>query len=317
MRFNVMTEPQEGATYDQLRKVAQRAEELGFDGFFRSDHYTSLGRADAPSTDAWATLAGLARETSTIRLGSLMSPITWRHPVVLAKTVTTVDEMSGGRIELGIGAGWQPMEHQQYGFQFEDFSKRFKWLEESLEIITGFWTQERTTVNGTRFSVEDAQFIPKPVQKPHPPILVGGTGGKKTLRLAARFAQEWNATLADPKVYAERKSALVEACEKIGRDPKTMTYSMMTAALVGADESEYKDRARRLYQRMGPGDDNWEPWADGIRSQWVAGTPEQAANRLKEYAEAGCERVMLQFFDLDDLDHLDVVLKEVAPRVGG
>jgi F420-dependent oxidoreductase-like protein len=319
MRFNVMTEPQEGATYEQLRQVAQRAEELGFEGFFRSDHYTSLGpRADAGSTDAWATLSGLARDTSSIRLGSLMSPITWRHPVVLAKTVATVDEMSGGRIELGIGAGWQPVEHQQYGFEFEDFKRRFKWLEESLEIIIGLWTQDRTTVEGTRFSVNDAPFIRKPLQQPHPPILVGGAGGKRTPRLAAKYAQEWNATLADPKVYGERRATVLEACEKIGRDPKTIACSLMSGVLVGADEAEFKDRAHRMYRLMsGNSDDNFEPWANAIRGQWIAGSAEEAANRLGEYAEAGCERVMLQFFDLDDLDHLDVVLKEVRPRLGG
>lgn len=315
MRFNVMTEPQMGATYAQLVAVAQRAEKVGFEGFFRSDHYTNLGSEQNPgATDAWATLSGLARETNTVRLGSLMSPVTWRHPVVLAKTVATVDEMSGGRVELGIGTGWQPFEHQQYGFQFDSFGKRFRWLEDSLEIIYGLWTQDRTTYEGARFSVTDADFAPKPVQKPHPPILVGGVGTQKTPDLAARFAQEWNSAPCDPETYGQRRESVVQACERRERDPKTLTYSVMLGVLVGSDKRDFEDRAKATSQIL-TGDSNYESFVTSVRNHWIVGTPDEAAERVSEYASAGCERMMLQFFKLDDLDHLDIFQREVAPRV--
>lgn len=312
-----MTEPQEGATYAQLLAVARRAEDLGFEAFFRSDHYTSVRFVpDLGSTDAWATLAGLARDTSRIRLGTLMSPITWRHPAVLAKTVTTVDEMSGGRVEMGIGTGWQPVEHQQYGFPFETIAERFVWVEEALQIITGLWTQERTTVEGTHFSVTDAQFWPKPVQKPHPPILMGGAGPKKTPRLVAKYAQEWNGIVVDPETYAARRARVVEACERIGRDPATVTYSMMTGVLVGADKEDFERRASLVAEHL-TGSPDYEPFVENIRRGWIVGTPEEATDRLNQYSEAGCERVMLQMFALDDLDHLDVIWNEVRPKLGG
>lgn len=315
MRFNVMTEPQMGATYDQLVAVAQRAEQVGFDGFFRSDHYTNLGSDENPgATDAWATLAGLARETKTVRLGSLMSPITWRHPVVLAKTVATVDEMSGGRVELGIGTGWQPFEHLQYGFPFDDFGKRFRWLEEALEIIIGLWTQDRTTYEGTRFSVTDADFVRKPVQTPHPPILVGGAGTQKTPDIAARYAQEWNSAPCEPEIYGQRVNAVVEACERRERDPKLLTYSVMLGVLVGSTQLDFEQRAETTCQLL-TGDSNFKPFVDSVRNHWIVGTPEEAAERIGEYEAAGCQRMMLQFFDLDDLDHLDVVQREVQPRL--
>lgn len=312
-----MTEPQEGPTYAQLVAVARRAEDLGFEAFFRSDHYTSVRFIPGlGSTDAWATLAGLARDTSRIRLGTLMSPITWRHPAVLAKTVATVDEMSGGRVELGIGTGWQPVEHQQYGFPFETIADRFRWLEEALKIITGLWTQEQTTVEGTHFSVNGAQFVPKPVQKPHPPILVGGAGAKKTPRLVAQYAQEWNGIIAEPETYATRRARVVEACERIGRDPVTVTYSMMTGVLVGADKEDFERRARLVAEHL-TGSPDYEPLIENVRRNWIAGTSEQAAERLAEYEQAGCERVMLQMFALDDLEHLDVIWNEVRPKLGG
>lgn len=315
MRLCVMTEPQEGATYDQLVGVAKRADDLGFDAFFRSDHYTSVrGVPGIRSTDAWATLAGLARETKRIRLGSLMSPITWRHPVVLAKTVATVDEMSGGRVEMGIGTGWQPVEHNQYGFPFEDFKTRFGWLEEALQIITGLWTNEKFTFEGGRFSVHDADFVPKPVQRPHPPILVGGGGERKTPRIAARFAQEWNGILT-PDVYAAARKRVVQECERIGRDPSTLTYSAMTGVIVGSDRSDFERRARATAQAL-LGTDDYQPFLESRKGKWAVGTPDEAAEFLNAFAEAGCERVMLQVFYLDDLEHLDVIWEELKPRVG-
>lgn len=317
MRFCVMTEPQEGVSYLQLAAVARRADELGFDALFRSDHYTSVRFVPGlASTDAWATIAGLARETSRIRLGTLMSPITWRHPVVLAKTVATVDEMSAGRVELGIGTGWQPVEHEQYGFEFSSIGERFKWLEESLEIITGLWTQDRTTVAGTRFSVTDADFFPKPVQKPHPPILIGGAGARKTPRLVARFAQEWNGILADPQIYRERRNRVVAECEKVGRDPATLTYSLMTGMVIGADHEDFDRRARLICEHL-TGSADYGPWIENVGKAWIVGTAEQAAERLAEYANAGCDRVMCQLHALDDLEHLDVIWNEVRPKLGG
>lgn len=315
MRLNVMVEPQEGATYEQLVAVAKRAEELGFEGLFRSDHYTSVrGTPRLGSTDAWATLAGLARDTHRIRLGTLMSPITWRHPVVLAKTVATVDEMSGGRVELGIGTGWQPIEHQSYGFPYEDFKTRFRWLEEALKIILALWTEDSITIEGKTFSVRNAEFMPKPVQKPHPPILIGGVGTKKTPRLAAKYAQEWNGTGLDPKTYAERRSKVVEECEKIGRDPSTITCSLMTGVLVGGDNEDFARRAALTSQQL-RGDPGYKPMVEALRTRWIVGTVDEAAERLAAYADAGCERVMLQLHVLDDLDHLDVIWTKLRPKL--
>jgi F420-dependent oxidoreductase-like protein len=297
MQLRIFTEPQQGASYDQLVAVAQLAEELGFDAFFRSDHYLKMGDVSGlpgPS-DAWITLAGIARETSTIRLGTLVTPITFRHPGPLAITVANVDAMSGGRVELGIGAGWYDDEHHAYAIPYPPLGERFERLEEQLAIITGLWGTpmgETFSFTGAHHSVVDSPALPKPVQTP-PPVIIGGGGKVRTPRLAARFAAEFNHMFPGPDGLAPARDRVVAACEAIGRDPSTITFSLAQVACVGETEADVVRRAAAIGR---------EP--DELRANGIAGTPEQAAERLAAFAAEGVTRVYLQVLDLDDHDHL-------------
>jgi F420-dependent oxidoreductase-like protein len=308
MRLNVMLEPQEGMTYAAILAIAQRTETLGFEGLYRSDHYKSVAdRDERGSTDAWATLAGLARETDRIRLGTLVSPVTFRAAGNLAKTVATVSEMaSGGRIDVGMGTGWLASEHTQHGFPFEDLGTRFRRLEEHLQALRGLWSSqiERFTLDGEFVRIRDARFEPKP--DPTPRIIVGGRGPVRTPRLAARYADELNSAFLSPQECASQRKALRTACEDLGRDPQALTYSTMTGCLVGATVAEFHARARRLQELSG----DTRPlnaYLRDLEDAWVLGTPDQAAERLAEFAAAGVERIMLQHQLFDDLDMLDVV----------
>jgi F420-dependent oxidoreductase-like protein len=297
MQLRIFTEPQQGASYDQLVAMAQLAEELGFDAFFRSDHYLKMGDVSGlpgPS-DAWITLAGIARETSTIRLGTLVTPITFRHPGPLAITVANVDAMSGGRVELGIGAGWYDDEHHAYAIPYPPLGERFERLEEQLAIITGLWGTpmgETFSFTGAHHSVVDSPALPKPVQTP-PPVIIGGGGKVRTPRLAARFAAEFNHMFPGPDGLAPARDRVVAACEAIGRDPSTITFSLAQVACVGETEADVVRRAAAIGR---------EP--DELRANGIAGTPEQAAERLAAFAAEGVTRVYLQVLDLDDHDHL-------------
>ena len=300
MQLRIFTEPQQGASYDQLLAVARRAEELGFDGFFRSDHYLKMGDVSGlpgPS-DAWITLAGLARDTGRIRLGTMVTPITFRHPGPLAISVANVDAMSGGRVELGIGAGWYDDEHHAYAIPYPDLGERFERLEEQLAIITGLWATpvgETFSYAGRHHTVTDSPALPKPVQSPVP-VIIGGGGKVRTPRLAARYASEFNHMFATPDRIAETADRIAAACEAIDRDPATMTYGISQVACVGVDEAEVGRRATAIGR---------EPAE--LRTNGVAGTIDEAAARLAEYAEHGISRVYLQVLDLDDLDHLDTL----------
>ena len=232
MHFAIMLEPQQGITYAEQLAVAQRAEAAGFESFFRSDHYQSFpGPQDLPTTDAWTVLAGIARETSTIRLGALVSPVTYRLPGPFAKIVTTVDEMSGGRVEVALGTGWHELEHARLGIPFPPVAERAEMLEETLAILHGLWEEpDGWSSDGPHWRVVDALFRPKPVQRPHPPILVGGGGTPRGLRIAARYADEFNITDTDRGVIAKRYAALDDACRAIGRDPAEIRRSTWTKA---------------------------------------------------------------------------------------
>jgi F420-dependent oxidoreductase-like protein len=297
MQLRIFTEPQQGASYDQLLAVARLAEELGFDGFFRSDHYLKMGEVSGlpgPS-DAWITLAGLARETSRIRLGTMVTPITFRHPGPLAISVANVDAMSGGRVELGLGAGWFDDEHHAYAIPFPDLGERFERLEEQLAIITGLWSTpvgETFSYEGKHHSVTDSPALPKPVQSPVP-VIIGGGGKVRTPRLAARYASEFNHMFSSPDDIAPTRDRIGAACEAIDRDPATMTWGISQVACVGADEAEITRRAAAIGRQP-----------EELRANGVAGTVEEAAARLALYAEHGITRVYLQVLDLDDLDHL-------------
>ena len=308
MDLRIFTEPQQGATYDDLLQVARLAEELGFDAFFRSDHYLGMGTDGLPGpTDAWLTLAGIARETSTIRLGTLMTSATFRLPGPLAISVAQVDQMSGGRVELGLGAGWFEAEHTAYGIPFPDTRERFDRFEEQLAVITGLWRTapgEQFDHEGRFYPVVGSPALPKPVQQPHPPVLVGGLGKRRTPALAARFADEFNLPFVSTETTREQFARVRAACEDVGRDPATMRWSNALVLCVGSDEAEFRRRAEAIGR---------EP--DELREHGVAGTPEEAVETIGRYAAEGAQRVYLQVLDLADLDHLRLVAAEVMPKV--
>ncbi|KAB1117257.1 LLM class F420-dependent oxidoreductase [Micromonospora aurantiaca] len=309
MELRIFTEPQQGATYDQLLAVARRAEETGFAAFFRSDHYLKMGSVsgDPGPTDAWTTLAGLARDTTRIRLGTLMTAATFRLPGPLAITVAQVDQMSGGRVELGIGTGWYAEEHSAYGIPFPSLGERFDRLEEQLAVITGLWsTPAGSTFDfpGTYYPVSDSPALPKPVQRPRPPILLGGMGPKRTPRLAARYADEFNLPFASVEDTVAQFGRVRDACAQIDRDPSTMTWSNALVLCCGRNEAEVKRRAEAI------GRDPAE-----LRANGAAGTPAEVVDTLGRYAEAGSSRAYLQVLDVSDLDHLELVAAEVMPKI--
>jgi F420-dependent oxidoreductase-like protein len=309
MLVRIFTEPQQGASYDQLLAVALVAEECGFDAFFRSDHYLRMGPGEGlpGSTDAWVTLAGLARDTTTIRLGTLVSSATFRLPGLLAITVAEVDAMSGGRVELGLGTGWFEQEHTAYGIPFPPLGERFERLEEQLEIVTGLWSTapgERYSFSGKHYELKDSPALPKPVQQPHPPIVVGGGGPRRTPRLAATFAAEYNLPFAPPEAAKGQFDKVRRACEEAGRDPAELTLSAAVVVCCGADESEVERRAGAIGRKV-----------DELRQNGATGSPADVVDKLRAYAEAGAGTVYLQVLDLDDLDHLRLIASEVVPAL--
>lgn len=301
----IFVEPQQGASYDTLLTVARAAESLGFGAFFRSDHYVKMGEVSGlpGPTDAWITLAGLARETTSIRLGTLVSSATFRYPGPLAISVAQVDEMSGGRVELGLGAGWYQAEHEAYGIPFPALGERFDRLEEQLEIITGMWrTEAGATFDwaGPHYPVAASPALPKPHQQPHPPIIVGGKGPTRTPALAARFATEFNVPFSPLDDFVAQTDRVRAACTAIGRDPSTMTYSAALVACAGVDESDVVRRAGAMGR---------EPAE--LRTNGAAGTVAEVATTVRRWRDGGAERLYLQVLDLDDLDHLAVLADAV------
>ncbi len=317
MRFALMIEPQQGLSYAEQLEHALLAERLGFDRFFRSDHYRSFpGPADKPTTDAWAVLAGLARDTKTIRIGALVSPVTFRHPGSFAKVVTTVDEMSGGRVEVGVGAGWNAAEHAQLGMSFAEISDRADLLEDELAILHGLWEEpDGWSFEGKQVRVESAAFHPKPVQRPHPPIIVGGEGSPRSLRLAARYADEYNISGGSPERCAEMNAQLDVECRKIGRDPGTLRRSSMAGFLVGADEAELEARVGRQLAMVGEAGGDAKAWLDSRRPNWVAGTPDQARAMVARFAAAGAQSMVLQDLLPRDYPMIELVAREVIGRM--
>ncbi len=299
MRIALMTEPQQGLTYEEILALARTAEDAGFETFFRSDHYTSFpGEAGLPTTDAWTTLAGIARETRRIGLGVLVSPVTFRSPGLLAKIVTTVDEMSGGRVEVGLGAGWNEREHAEYGFPFPEVPSRFDMLEEQLEIVHGLWTEPAGwSFEGRYWQIRGARLAPRPVERPgrrHPNLIVGGEGKPRTARLAARWADEFNVSSADPDAIRAGFERVSRACEAIGRDPGSMVRSAMVGAVVAPTEREVDERVRSLLRMLGRDADGAQAWLAERRPRWIIGTPDQAREQIGRYAAAGVERLMFQ-----------------------
>jgi F420-dependent oxidoreductase-like protein len=305
MELRIFTEPQQGASYDTQLAVAKAAERLGFDGFFRSDHYLKMGSVDGlpGPTDAWITLAGLARETTRLRLGTLVSPVTFRLPGPLAISVAQVDAMSGGRVELGLGAGWFAEEHTAYGIPFPE--NKHALLEEQLAIVTGLWgtpAGETFSFTGKHYQLADSPALPKPVQ-PQVPLVIGGGGPKRTPRLAAQYAADFNSGFSSVEDTRARYEIVDEACRKIDRDPKTLTHSIAQVLCVGRDEAEIARRAAAIGREVAE-----------LRENGLAGTPDEVVEKLERFAAAGAERAYLQVLDLSDLEHLELAA-ELLTRV--
>ncbi|MGL6235889.1 MAG: LLM class F420-dependent oxidoreductase [Segniliparus sp.] len=310
MDFRVFVEPQQGADYDDLLRVAKAAEDFGYNAFFRSDHYLAMNKEGLPGpTDAWITLAGLARETSRIRLGTLVTSATFRHPGALAVTVAQVDQMSGGRVEFGLGAGWYAEEHAAYGVPFPETKERFDRFAEQLEAITGLWKTpvgERFEHRGEHYTFVDSPALPKPAQSPHPPIVIGGTGAKRTPQLAARHACEFNVPFASADQTRVQIGRVRAACEAIGRDPASMVFSNAFVICVGRDEAEVARRAAAIGREV-----------EELRANSpLAGVVDEVVDKLGKVAELGSDRFYLQTLDLADLDHLALVAERVVPQLG-
>ena len=309
MELRIFTEPQQGASHAQQAAMAIRAEELGYDAFFRSDHFLKMGDVSGRPgpTDAWVTLGAIATATSRIRLGTLVTSATFRHPGMLAVQVAQVDEMSAGRVELGIGAGWYDDEHHAYGVPFPPLRERFDRLAEQLEVITGLWATgdgERFSHDGQWWPVSDSPGLPHPVQRPGPPIVIGGFGPRRTPALVAAHAAEYNVPFADLETTVSLGTNIDSACAAIGRDPATVVRSAAQVLCCGVDQAEVQRRAAAIGR---------EP--DELRTNGMAGTPAEVADKLAAFAAAGIRRIYLQVLDLDDLEHLDLVAAEVAPAV--
>jgi len=309
MQLRIFTEPQQGADYSTLLRVAKATEELGFDAFFRSDHYLKMGPVSGlpGPTDAWITLAGLAAATERIRLGTLVSPVTFCLPGPLAVSVAQVDQMSGGRVELGLGTGWFDAEHAAYGIPFPPLGIRFSMLEEQLAIITGLWTTpvgQKFSYSGQHYSVTDSPALPKPAQQPKPPVIIGGGGQKRTPRLAAAYADEYNAAfdaVTGTQAAFDRVRAAVEAA---GRPASSMIYSAAQVVCCGRDEAELKRRAEAIGR---------EP--DELRLEGLAGSPAEVVEKLGQFAAIGAKRMYLQILDTGDIEHLQLIAAEVLPAV--
>ena len=309
MKLRIFTEPQQGASYLDLLAVAQRAEKLGFDAFFRSDHYQRMGThfdgMPGPS-DAWITLAGIARETSTIRLGTLVNSSTFRNPGVLAISIANVDAMSNGRVELGLGAGWYLDEHRSYGIPFPALGERFERLGEQLAIVTGLWgtpVGETFDHTGKHYEIVNSPALPKPVQSPLP-IIIGGGGPKKTPALAARYAAEFNMPFQSIERFSAQCERVRGACESINRDPSTLVYSSALVACVGSTDAEIARRAAAIGREV-----------EELRQNGACGTPAEVIEKLRSWSAAGADRIYLQMLDLSDLDQLDLIAAEVMPHV--
>jgi F420-dependent oxidoreductase-like protein len=317
VRINLMIEGQEDVTWKEWVDVARACEDAGLEGLFRSDHYSSVaGRTDRGSLDAWTTLAGIASLTTRIRLGTLVSPVTFRHPSVIAKSAATVDHISGGRVELGLGAGWHSHEHETYGFPFPETRTRMETLAEQLEIVHRQWTTEEPfDFEARHYQLQNCEARPKPLQEPHPPIIIGGSGGARSAELAARWGDEYNTVFASAEQCRRRRERVARAWEEQGRDPEGLRFSLMTGVVAGSTEREVLDRATRIMELGGDSGDA-QAWLAELRSEWVVGTAAEVIERLEELGEAGVERVMLQNQLHADVEVAAFLGEEVRPQLG-
>ncbi|HEX4253467.1 MAG TPA: LLM class F420-dependent oxidoreductase [Streptosporangiaceae bacterium] len=309
MRLRIFIEPQQGADFATQARVAQATEELGFDAFFRSDHFLAMGGSDGlpGPTDSWVTLGALALQTSRIRLGTMVTAATFRLPGPLAITVAQVDQMSGGRVDFGVGTGWFEPEHTAYGIPFPSVGERFDRFEEQLAIITGLWETpvgQTFSFAGTHYQLTDSPALPKPAQRPRPPVILGGAGPRRTPRLAARYADEFNMGFRDLAETEAGFGRVRDACTAAGRDPGSMRYSAAQTVICGQDDAELARRASAIGWR--PGD---------VGTQGISGTPAQVVDTIGQFGQAGADTIYLQVLDLSDLDHLELLAADVLPQV--
>jgi F420-dependent oxidoreductase-like protein len=312
MDLCLMIEGQEGVTWPQWLDIAHACERHGIASLFRSDHYMNLDgqHPERGSLDAWGTLCGLAAATTTLRLGTMVSPASFRHPSVLAKLVVTADHISGGRIDLGLGAGWHEREHAAYGFPFAGLRTRMDVLEEQLQVLVGAWAEGPFSFAGRHYRLDQLKAQPKALQQAHPPLIMGGTAGPRGAALAARYADEYNTTFPTLEEIGERRERIHQACAETGRDP--LPFSVMTALVTGADAGELRERVGRLADKMGA--DPAQLLADPP-SGWIVGTLDEATEQLLAIREAGVDRIMCQQLVHDDLDAIELLGRQLAPRV--
>jgi F420-dependent oxidoreductase-like protein len=312
MELTLMIEGQEGVTWPQWVALAQACEQHGIPSLFRSDHYMNLDgqHPERGSLDAWGTLCGLAAKTTSLRLGTMVSPATFRHPSMLAKIVTTADHISGGRIDFGLGAGWHEREHEAYGFPFASTKERMDVLEEQLQIVLGNWGDEPFSFDGVHYTLRDLDAQPKPIQRPHPPVIMGGSAGPRSAALAARYADEYNTPFPTLEDNRTRRAAVAAACEAVGREP--IPFSIMTGVIVGRDDAELRERVGRLAAVI---DQDADELLSSPARPWIIATLDEATERLLALREAGVSRVMCQQLLHDDLDAVALLGSELAPRV--
>ncbi len=311
-----MIEGQEGVTWDDWVRLARLTEKHGLEGLFRSDHYTAIIRPDADALDAWATLAGLAAITERIRLGTLVSPATFRHPSVLARMAVTVDHISGGRVDVGMGSGWYEREHAAHGFPFLDGKARFELFAEQVEIVVRSWTEERFDHKGLAYELRNQLALPRPVQQPHPPLVLGGTVKPRFAALAARYATEVNTLAAPNDELLERKRTLERACVEAGRDPATLGFSVMTSCFLGESRTDAVERIGRFLAVRGD-DTDPETLLEQRRNRWLAGSVEEVAERVEQLRTIGVTRVFLQHLNHSDDEMIALIGGRLIPSLGG
>lgn len=309
-----MVEGQEGVNWEDWVRLARVAEDSGFEGLFRSDHYTAIIRPDADALDAWATLAGLAAVTGRIRLGTMVSPATFRHPSVLARMAVTVDHISGGRVEVGMGSGWYEREHLAQGFPFLDGKQRFELFAEQVEVVVRSWSGERFDHDGLAYTLIDQLALPRPVQQPHPPLVLGGTVKRRFAALAARYATEVNTLGAPDEELRARKQSLDRACTEVGRDPATLGYSVMTACFLGETDADVEARVGRFLAIRGDGGDAAELIRER-RDRWLVGTVDEVAERIEGLRAVGVSRVLLQHLNHEDDDMVALAGERLIPAL--
>ena len=314
MRIGLMIEAQEGLTWERWFRIAERVESLGLDSLWRSDHFFSLsGHPDRPALECWTSLTALAQRTHRIRFGPLVSPMTFRHPALLARMAAAVDGLSDGRLVLGVGAGWNQAEHAAYGITLPPLKERFDRLEEGIAVIKALWTGGPVDLDGRYYPLRGASAFPRPVQQPAPPLLIGGDGEVRLLRIVAQHADEWNSHAAGPEVYRAKRDRLEEHCREVGRDPNAIHRSWMGGILIGRDQREVAEKGRWFHSFLSL--DGMSPSAvpAALRQRhWLVGTPDEVATQLGAWEAVGIERVMFQWYQLDDLDGLSL-LARLAP----